>query len=65
MSFDRDLTANPGRIALCEIMVVIAHKSCIKLMAEGVETAGQRNLLAGVGCDFGQGYLFSRLVCAT
>lgn len=65
MSFDRGLAANHGDIALCEVMVVMAHKQCIKLIAEGVETAGQRNLLAGVGCDFGQDYLFSRLVCAT
>jgi EAL domain-containing protein (putative c-di-GMP-specific phosphodiesterase class I) len=30
------------------------------VIAEGIETDGQRNLLAAAGCGYGQGYLFSR-----
>jgi EAL domain-containing protein (putative c-di-GMP-specific phosphodiesterase class I) len=32
------------------------------VIAEGIETEGQRKLLAAAGCDYGQGYLFSRPV---
>jgi EAL domain-containing protein (putative c-di-GMP-specific phosphodiesterase class I) len=30
------------------------------VIAEGVETELQRDLLKKIGCDYGQGYLFSR-----
>jgi EAL domain-containing protein (putative c-di-GMP-specific phosphodiesterase class I) len=32
------------------------------VIAEGVETAAQRDLLAAAGCDYAQGYLYSRPV---
>jgi EAL domain-containing protein (putative c-di-GMP-specific phosphodiesterase class I) len=38
----------------------MAHKLGIKVVAEGIEEAAQRDLLARAGCDYGQGYLFSR-----
>jgi len=38
----------------------MAHALGIKVIAESVETAEQRNLLAAAGCDYGQGYLFAR-----
>ncbi|MDO8301438.1 EAL domain-containing protein [Lacisediminimonas sp.] len=63
-SFVRNLHANSEDMALCEAIIVMAHKLNIKVIAEGVETEEQRALLAGVGCDFAQGYLFSRPVPA-
>jgi len=51
-------------MALCEAIIVMAHKLGIKVIAEGVETEEQRGLLAAAGCDFGQGYLFSKPVPA-
>ncbi len=63
-SFVRNLHANSEDMALCEAIIVMAHKLNIKVIAEGVETEEQRLLLAGVGCDFAQGYLFSRPVPA-
>jgi EAL domain-containing protein (putative c-di-GMP-specific phosphodiesterase class I) len=40
----------------------MAHKLGIKVIAEGIETKQQRDLLAAAGCDYGQGYLFSKPV---
>jgi len=47
-------------LLLCEAIIVMAHKLGLKVIAEGVETIEQRDLLFAVGCDYGQGYLFSR-----
>ncbi len=59
-SFVRDMTTDEGDRAIAEAIIVMAHKLGIKVVAEGVETAEQRDLLAAAGCDFGQGYLFAR-----
>lgn len=64
-SFIRNLTGrDTPDFALCEAMVVMAHKLGLKIIAEGIETALQHDLLKTMGCDYGQGYLFSRPVCA-
>lgn len=44
---------------LCEAIVVMAHRLGVKVVAEGVEEAWQRDLLAAMGCDYAQGYLYS------
>lgn len=59
-SFVRNLTADSDDMALCEAIIVMAHKLRIKVIAEGIETPEQRDLLLAVGCDYGQGYLFSK-----
>jgi diguanylate cyclase (GGDEF)-like protein/PAS domain S-box-containing protein len=59
-SFVRNLAAGSDDLALSEAIVVMAHKLGMKVIAEGVETEEQRGLLAAIGCDFGQGYLFSK-----
>jgi EAL domain-containing protein (putative c-di-GMP-specific phosphodiesterase class I) len=63
-SFIRNLTPESKNMALCETIIVMAHKLNMKVIAEGVETLEQRDLLIAAGCDYGQGYLFSRPVCA-
>lgn len=61
-SFVEHLETDASNMALCEAIIVMAHKLGLKVVAEGVETEGQRRLLADAGCDYGQGYLFSRPV---
>lgn len=61
-SFTRNLRAGSDELVLCEAIVVMAHKLGIKVIAEGVETIEQRDLLIQAGCDYAQGYLFSRPV---
>jgi EAL domain-containing protein (putative c-di-GMP-specific phosphodiesterase class I) len=63
-SFVRHLVPDSTDLALCKAMVVMAHALGMKVVAEGVETTQQRDLLAAMGCDYGQGYLFSRPVPA-
>ncbi len=59
-SFIRNLTPDSSEMALSEAIIVMAHKLGLKVIAEGVETEQQRDLLATAGCDYVQGYLFSR-----
>jgi len=59
-SFVRNMVSDPADLALCEAIVVMAHKLGLKVIAEGVETRAQRDLLTQIGCDFAQGYLFAR-----
>ena len=49
---------------LCEAIITMAHKLGIKVIAEGIETSYQQQLLAGMKCDYGQGYYFSKPVSA-
>jgi EAL domain-containing protein (putative c-di-GMP-specific phosphodiesterase class I) len=61
-SFVRNLSANSQDMVLCEAMIVMAHKLNIKVIAEGIETQAQMELLRQMDCDYGQGYLFSKPV---
>jgi diguanylate cyclase (GGDEF)-like protein/PAS domain S-box-containing protein len=63
-TFVRDLETDPNDLALCEAIIVMAHKLNIKVIAEGVETKAQRDLLQNAGCDFAQGYFFSDALSA-
>lgn len=59
-SFVQNLSIHSEDMVLCEAIIVMAHKMGLKVVAEGIETAEQRDLLFGIGCDYGQGYYFSR-----
>jgi diguanylate cyclase (GGDEF)-like protein/PAS domain S-box-containing protein len=63
-SFVRHLEDDPDDMALCEAIIVMAHKLGLKVIAEGVETERQRDLLAAYGCDYAQGFLYSKAVPA-
>jgi diguanylate cyclase (GGDEF)-like protein/PAS domain S-box-containing protein len=61
-SFVNNLETDANNMALSEAIIVMAHKLGLKVIAEGVETEGQRKLLTNAGCDYAQGYLFSKAV---
>ncbi|MCK9284518.1 MAG: EAL domain-containing protein [Rhodocyclaceae bacterium] len=63
-SFIRNLSPGSSAMELCEAIIAMAHKLRMKVIAEGVETEVQRALLAEAGCDYAQGYLFSKPVPA-
>ncbi|MBQ4851917.1 EAL domain-containing protein [Pseudoalteromonas sp. MMG012] len=47
-------------LALCEAMIMMAHQLGLKVIAEGIETATQHQLLLQAGCDFGQGFYYAK-----
>jgi diguanylate cyclase (GGDEF)-like protein/PAS domain S-box-containing protein len=61
-SFVRNLDHDQNDLALCEAIIVMAHKLGIKVVAEGVETDTQDQILKDFACDFAQGYFYSRPV---
>ncbi len=63
-TFTRNLAPGSSDMALTEAIIMMAHKLGLKVIAEGVETTEQHDLLRSAGCDYNQGYLFSRPVPA-
>ena len=61
-SFVRDMSHNQGSRTIAETMIMMAHKLGMRVIAEGIETEEQRDMLAHAGCDYGQGFLFSEAV---
>jgi diguanylate cyclase (GGDEF)-like protein/PAS domain S-box-containing protein len=61
-SFVRNLDHDQNDLALCEAIIVMAHKLGIKVVAEGVETDTQDQILKDFACDYAQGYFYSRPV---
>ena len=58
-SFVRDLATNQGSRAIVRAIISLGHSLGMRVLAEGVETAEQLELLRGEGCREVQGYLFS------
>lgn len=63
-SFIMELDSDPHAVALVESVITLAHGLGLRVVAEGVENAQQLAVLAQLGCDQAQGYLFSRPVPA-
>jgi len=63
-SFVRDMVSDASDRTIVKSIIVMAHELGLQVIAEGIETVAQRDLLQGAGCDFGQGFLFSKAVSA-
>jgi len=59
-SFVRDLADDPGDTAIITAIVGLAGSLGLEILAEGVETREQLDILLGIGCQRFQGFLFSR-----
>ncbi|MET7618047.1 EAL domain-containing protein [Streptomyces sp. NPDC005408] len=60
--FQDEAHPNPADETIVEAMVQLAHRLGLTVTAECVETAGQASRLRRIGCDTGQGWLYSRAV---
>jgi EAL domain-containing protein (putative c-di-GMP-specific phosphodiesterase class I) len=58
-SFIDDIPEDPKQVALVEGIVHLADTLGLQVIAEGIEEQAQLELLASIGCRFGQGYLFA------
>lgn len=63
-SFIRDLDYNAESYSIVAAIITMGKSLGLKVLAEGIETEHQLSLLRELGCDEGQGYLFSRPVTA-
>uniref|UniRef100_UPI00286BB352 putative bifunctional diguanylate cyclase/phosphodiesterase n=1 Tax=Methylibium sp. TaxID=2067992 RepID=UPI00286BB352 len=63
-SFVQDLATSTDAQAVVDAVIRLAHALSLKVVAEGVETEEQRDILIKMGCDELQGYLFARPMSA-
>ena len=64
-TFVADLDTSDDARAVVDAVVRLAHALAFKVVAEGVETERQREILLALHCDEMQGYLFARPMPAT
>jgi c-di-GMP phosphodiesterase len=55
---------DPDKREIVRVIVMLGQQLGMKVVAEGTETAGQVRFLKDLGCDYAQGYFFSRPVDA-
>jgi diguanylate cyclase (GGDEF)-like protein/PAS domain S-box-containing protein len=63
-SFVDGIAISEQRLALVEGIIGIARTLNLDVIAEGIETEVQRDLLVSMGCQYGQGYLLAMPVAA-
>ncbi|GMW02758.1 MAG: hypothetical protein AMXMBFR84_38940 [Candidatus Hydrogenedentota bacterium] len=63
-AFVRDMTVTPESLQIVKTIVLLANALEMSTIAEGVERPEHLELLRGMRCDQGQGYLFSKPIDA-
>ena len=58
--FVKDMLENPKNNAIVKSTIMLAHNLGIQVVAEGIENEEESALLSAYGCDYMQGYLFSK-----
>gem|GEM_PF-3773954 len=56
----RDIPEDPDDMAIVQAVIARGRSLGLKVIAEGIESAQQREFLAVQGCTRGQGFLFAR-----
>ncbi len=59
-SFISNIAHQEKNLEITQTIINLAHSLKLDVVAEGVETQEQLDILRSVGCEYGQGYLFSR-----
>jgi EAL domain-containing protein (putative c-di-GMP-specific phosphodiesterase class I) len=59
-AFISRMDTDPATHQIVRIIVMLAHGLHLKVVAEGVETQAQVELLKEIGCELAQGYLYSK-----
>ncbi|MEO5859579.1 MAG: EAL domain-containing protein [Pyrinomonadaceae bacterium] len=59
-SFVMLMAENPANREVIRTIIALAANLGFRVVAEGIESEHQREVLTALGCDYGQGYLFSR-----
>ena len=61
-AFIQKITTDQASCSLSEAIILMAHKLGIRVIAEGVESKAQSDLLKSFGCDYLQGFLYAKPV---
>ncbi len=64
-SFINEMDSNHNDRELINSIISMAHSLNLKVVAEAVETESQLNYLRQIGCDYAQGYYFSKPLSAS
>ena len=62
-SFIKDITTDAKGSSVVKAIVRMSQSMGLKVIGEGVETKEQFEMLRAFGCDFVQGYYFSKPLC--
>jgi EAL domain-containing protein (putative c-di-GMP-specific phosphodiesterase class I) len=63
-SFIAGMETHAEKFEIVKTTISLAHNLGLEVVAEGVESPKQMTLLKGLGCEFGQGFLYSKPVSA-
>lgn len=61
-AFVNHIDTNKENREIAEIIILLAKALDLKLVAEGIEEPAQRDVIKSLGCEYGQGFLFSKAV---